>query len=81
MMAAGAIRALTEAGVSKPARRVSGFGDNQLLRAVSGGIITVHFGYMTLGVTTARMALDLIQQDPSEYGAPRQVQVGHTIVE
>lgn len=81
MMAAGAIRALTEAGVSKPARRVSGFGDNQLLRAVSGGIITVHFGYMTLGVTTARMALDLIQQDPSEYGAPRQVQVGHKIVE
>ena len=35
-MAAGAIRALKEHGVEEPARFVSGFGDNQFLRAVTG---------------------------------------------
>ena len=30
--------------------QVTGFGDNQLLKAVTGGIPTVHFGYKTSGI-------------------------------
>ena len=64
-IAAGAIEAVNELAreaaaaevpFSKPL--VSGFGDNQLLRAVTGGIPTVHFGYMTSGIKGAEMLID-----------------------
>ena len=80
-MAAGAIRALVEVGVSDPARHVSGFGDNQFLRAVSGGIRTVHFGYKTMGITAAQMILEVTSGGPLQKKDFRQVQLGHKIVE
>ena len=42
---------------------MTGFGDNQLLKAVTGGIPTVHFGYMTSGIRGAELLLDRIEQD------------------
>lgn len=77
-IAAGALRALTEAGVENPTCCVSGFGDNQLLRTLSGGIATIHFGYKTCGATAARMTLDAIGS-----GAPdtlRQVKLKHSVI-
>ncbi|MDO4436894.1 MAG: LacI family DNA-binding transcriptional regulator [Coriobacteriaceae bacterium] len=62
MIAAGALRALTESGISHPETRVSGFGDNQLLAMLTGGIATVHYGYKTCGETAARMVLDEIKE-------------------
>lgn len=66
-IAAGAIEAVNElirgadaAGVPYERPLVSGFGDNQLLRAVTGGIPTVHFGYMTSGIKGAEMLIDLL---------------------
>ncbi|MFR6162150.1 MAG: hypothetical protein ACLUJR_03290 [Mediterraneibacter gnavus] len=35
--------------------QVTGFGDNQFLKAVTGGIRTVHFGYQTSGIKGARV--------------------------
>lgn len=80
-MAAGAIRALVEVGVSDPARHVSGFGDNQFLRAVGGGIRTVHFGYKTMGITAAQMILEVTSGGSLQKKDFRQVQLGHKIVE
>ena len=42
--------------------QVTGFGDNQLLKAVTGGIPTVHFGYMTSGIRGAELLLDAIER-------------------
>ena len=42
--------------------RITGFGDNQLLKAVTGGIPTVHFGYMTSGIRGAELLLDVIER-------------------
>lgn len=80
-MAAGAIRAMKEFGFIDPARHVSGFGDNQFLRAVTGGIATVHFGAMTMGKTAADMVLDLMEAGANKADNPRQVQLGHVIKE
>ena len=41
---------------------VTGFGDNQLLRAVTGGIPTVHFGYKTSGIKGAELLLEQIEE-------------------
>ena len=45
--------------------QVTGFGDNQLLKAVTGGIPTVHFGYKTSGIRGAELLLDVIERDES----------------
>ena len=41
---------------------VTGFGDNQFLKAVTGGIPTVHFGYKTSGIRGAELLLDVIER-------------------
>ncbi len=42
--------------------RVTGFGDNQFLKAVTGGIPTVHFGYKTSGIRGAELLLDVVER-------------------
>ena len=42
--------------------RVTGFGDNQMLKAVTGGIPTIHFGYKTSGIRGAELLLDSIER-------------------
>ena len=42
--------------------RVTGFGDNQMLKAVTGGIPTIHFGYKTSGIRGAELLLDNIER-------------------
>lgn len=63
-IAAGAIEAISE---NFPERKkqiiVSGFGDNQFLKAVTGGIPTVHFGYKTSGIKGADLLIDMIEGD------------------
>lgn len=55
-MAAGALRAIDEVrGMGEGIHRVSGFGDNAFLRALTGGIPTVHYGYLTSGVEATNM--------------------------
>ena len=76
-IAAGAIHALAEHGATDAAARVSGFGDNQFLRAVTGGIATVHFGYLTSGVKAAQMLLGIIDGESS---VAMQMELGYTIV-
>ena len=76
-IAAGAIRALSEHGCADATARVSGFGDNQLLRAVTGGIATVHFGYRTSGIKAAEMMLGLIDGDAT---VAMQMELGYTLV-
>ena len=58
-IAAGAIGAVNE---YKRKIQVTGFGDNQLLKAVTGGIPTIHFGYMTSGIRGAELLLDVIER-------------------
>ena len=41
---------------------VTGFGDNQMLKAATGGIPTVHFGYKTSGIRSAELLLDVIER-------------------
>ena len=58
-IAAGAIEAIhTYAGSQIPK-------NNQLLKAVTGGIPTVHFGYKTSGIRGAELLLDVIERDES----------------
>lgn len=63
-IAAGAIGALNdfEDGAYKEKIQVTGFGDNHLLKAVTGGIPTVHFGYMTSGIRGAEILLDAVER-------------------
>ena len=42
--------------------RVTGFGDNQMLKAVTGGIPTIHFGYKTSGIRGTELLLDSIER-------------------
>lgn len=76
-IAAGAIRALSEHGATDAARRVSGFGDNQFLRAVTGGIATVHFGYRTSGIKAAEMLLGIIEGDTT---VAMQMELGYSLI-
>lgn len=77
-MAAGALRALAEArpGI-EAARHVSGFGDNELLRAITGGIATVHFSYLTSGIEATAMLLDTIE---TGRGEERHLQLGYELM-
>lgn len=55
---------LPDADAQADSRRiaVTGFGDNQLLKAATGGIPTVHFGYKTSGIRSAELLLDVIER-------------------
>ena len=67
-IAAGAIRALRAQGMDLASGGddqgiiVTGFGDNQLLKAATGGIPTIHFGYKTSGIRSAELLLDVIER-------------------
>ena len=78
-IAAGAIRAINErlgtGAASAP--RVSGFGDNQFLRAVTGGIPTVHFGYKTSGAKAVQMLMGILS---GETTVAMQMELGYTLV-
>lgn len=77
-MAAGAYRALVEARGDAPAAScVSGFGDNAFLRAITGGIPTVHFSYLTSGIEGTAMLLDAIGAEGSE---ERHLRLGYELV-
>lgn len=78
MIAAGAMRAVSEyekAG-GKPVQ-VTGFGDNQVLSAVSGGIVTVHFAYKTSGIKGAELLLDMVE---NKEAIAVQIKLGYTLV-
>ena len=78
-IAAGAIEAITERFESMRAAGapgVSGFGDNGFLRAVTGGIPTVHFGYLTSGVKAAQMLMGIIDGETS---VAMQVELGYQL--
>lgn len=77
-IAAGAIRAIQEhVGEAAEAPRVSGFGDNQFLRAVTGGIPTVHFGYKTSGVKAVQMLMGILSGDTT---VAMHMELGYSIV-
>ncbi len=58
--------------------KVTGFGDNQFLKAVTGGIPTIHFGYKTSGIKGAEMLLDAIEKKGQ---IPTEVKLGVEFVE
>ena len=79
-MAAGALRAIDEVrGAGEGAHRVSGFGDNAFLRALTGGIPTVHYGYLTSGVEATSMLLDAVDGVEGERGM-RALKLGHQLM-
>lgn len=57
--------------------RVTGFGDNQFLKAVTGGIPTVHFGYKTSGIRSAELLLDVIERGES---IPMELRLGFRLI-
>ena len=78
--ATGALRAFDELrGVGEGVRRVSGFGDNAFLRALTGGIPTVHYGYLTSGVEATNMLLDALDGEEGESGL-RTLKLGHQLM-
>lgn len=59
-IAAGVMEASEKLG-RKEEIQVAGFGDNQFLKAVTGGIPTVHFGYKTSGIKGAEILLEQVE--------------------
>lgn len=57
--------------------RVTGFGDNQMLKAVTGGIPTVHFGFKTSGIKGAELLLDQIE---NQNQIPVQIKLGFQLL-
>lgn len=57
--------------------RITGFGDNEMLRAVTGGIPTVHFGYKTSGIRGAELLLDVIDWEET---IPVEMKLGYRLV-
>lgn len=78
-IAAGAIQALHEHGVAVAADCVSGFGDNQFLRAVTGGILTVHLAFLRSGIEGAHMLLDRVADARSH--EPQELMLSYTLVD
>ena len=79
-MAAGALRAIDEVrGMGEGMHRVSGFGDNAFLRALTGGIPTVHYGYLTSGVEATSMLLDALDGEEGESGL-KTLKLGHQLM-
>ena len=58
--------------------QVTGFGDNQLLKAVTGGIPTVHFGFKTSGIRGAELLLDVIERGEN---IPVEIKLGFRLAE
>lgn len=58
--------------------KVTGFGDNQFLKAVTGGIPTVHFAYKTSGIKGAELLLDAVEK---EERIPVEMKLGFRFVE
>lgn len=56
--------------------QVTGFGDNQLLKAVTGGIPTIHFGYKTSGIRGAELLLDVIERGEK---IPVEIKLGYEL--
>lgn len=80
-MAAGAIHAIDEVkGAGEGVRRVSGFGDNAFLRSVTGGIPTVHYGYLTSGIEASKLLLECIRSKAAAGEAPQQVKLGYQVM-
>lgn len=68
-------------GTAAPRAReitVTGFGDNQLLKAATGGIPTVHFGYKTSGIRSAELLLDVIERGEK---IPMEMKLGFQLIE
>lgn len=61
-IAAGAIEAIAQYSPERKIQ-VTGFGDNQFLKAVTGGIRTVHFAYQTSGIKGAELLLEMIESE------------------
>ena len=79
-MAAGVLRVIDEVcGAGEGAHRVSGFGDNAFLRALTGGIPTVHYCYLTSGVEATTMLLDVVDGVEGERGM-RALKLGHQLM-
>lgn len=79
-IAAGAIKAIHQYREEKSVSReiqVTGFGDNQLLKAVTGGFPTIHFGYMTSGIRGAELLLDVIDRGET---IPVEMKLGYQLV-
>ena len=74
-IAAGVIEACTVLG--RGGILVTGFGDNQFLKAVTGGILTVHFGYKTSGIKGAQMLLEQVEEKSQ---LPVEMKLGYEIV-
>ena len=53
-------------------------GDNQLLKAVTGGIPTVHFGFKTSGIRGAELLLDVIERGEN---IPMEIKLGFRLAE
>lgn len=78
-IAAGALEALKECPKKQREHiQVTGFGDNQFLKAVSDGITTVHFFYKTSGMKAAEMLIDVIREGRQ---VPMQMKLGYQIID
>ena len=78
-IAAGAMEALKECKKERREKvKVTGFEDNQFLKAVSEGITTVHFYYKTSGIKAAEMLLDIIEEG---HQVPIRMKLGYQIME
>ena len=75
-IAAGVIEAIKEISPRRQIQ-VTGFGDNQFLKAVTGGIRTVHFGYKTSGVKGTQLLLEMIE---SEEMMTTEIKLGYKLV-
>lgn len=76
-IAAGAIRAINERYAPGTGPGVSGFGDNQFLRAVTGGIPTVHLGEKTSGIKSVQMLMGIIR---GETTVAMEMKLGYTLI-
>lgn len=79
-IAAGALRAVRDSGRAAPGGgdiRVSGFGDSHMVRMLSDGIPTVHFGLKTGGIKAAELLLDMIE---GRERLPMQIRLGFEII-
>lgn len=77
-IAAGALAAVSEYCQNGNKKiKVTGFGDNHILKAVTGGITTVHFAYKTSGIKGAELLLDMIENKET---IPVQIKLGYRMI-
>lgn len=80
-MAAGAVRAIDEVlGPGEGVRRVSGFGDNAFLRSVTGGIPTVHYGYLTSGIEATELLLERVRPADGVSAGHVEIKLGYQVM-